>query len=152
MIYPVALKLKGKNCLVAGGGSVALRKIKRLVRSGARVRVASPDATAEIIRLSAERRIKYFKRVFKPADLKGVFLVIAATNDSRVNAKICSLASAKNILANSVTAAGQAGFLNMAELNTGGFLVAVSSSGRNVKKAVQLRDRLEKFLKGGKKT
>ena len=41
MIYPVALRLKGKECLVAGGGSIALRKVKRLLKSGARVRVVT---------------------------------------------------------------------------------------------------------------
>ena len=152
MNYPVALKIQGKKCLVAGGGIIALRKIKRLIRSGARVRVVSPRVEAEIAGLALTRVIKYVKRGFKRADLKGAFLVIAATDDAAINTEIGALASAKNILANSITPAKQASFSNMAEFDSDGLLVAVSSSGKNVKKAVAARDRIEKFVKGGKKS
>ena len=152
MNYPVALNIRGKECLVAGGGIIALRKIKRLIRSGARVRVVSPRVEAEIAGLVSAGAIKHVKRVFRRADLKGAFLVIAATNDAVVNAKICTLASLKSIPANSITPAKQASFSNMAEFDSGGLLVAVSSSGKNVKKAVAARDRIEKFMKGGKKS
>lgn len=151
MIYPVALDLRGTSCLVAGGGNIALRKINRLLKSGARVRVVSPGAKAEIIKMAEKRRIRYFKRVFKPADLKGVFLVIAATDDRRTNVRICAFASVKNILANSVNSREHASFSNMAALKAGGLMVAVSSSGRKVKEAVLLRDRIKKHLSGGKK-
>ena len=136
------LSVKGKKCLVAGGGRVAERKTAGLIRAGADVRVVSPELSASLA--GSKRGFKYTKRIFKPRDLDGVFLVIAATDDKKVNSRICLLASKKGILCNSVNTRANTSFMNMASKKINGLIVAVSSLGKNVKKAGKFLAELEK--------
>lgn len=133
MSYPVMLSLKGKKCLVAGAGSVAESKTRRLLMEGANVTVVSPEATPYF---RGNSGIKYIKRRFKSADLNGKFLIIAATGDEGQNSEICRMAAEKNILANNVSGREHASFMNMAFVCKNGLVLAVSSNGRNVKKSL----------------
>ena len=42
-LYPVALDLAGRLCLVVGGGVIARRKTVDLLAAGARVRLVAPE-------------------------------------------------------------------------------------------------------------
>jgi len=146
--YPVMLIIKGKKCLVAGGGRVAERKIKRLLKSGARVRVVSPCLTNTLAReLKLKGAFTYEKRLFRPDDLGGVFLIIAATDEKKINNEICSLASKRGILCNSVNTRRAATFMNMAETKVKGLTIAVSSGGKNVRKAKEMTLNIKKGSK-----
>lgn len=136
MSYPVMLCVTGKKCLVAGGGTVAERKIRSLIKAGADVRVVSPKLAGELAVLAGTKRgFKHTKRFFKPCDLEDAFLVIAATDDKKVNSRICLLASKKGILCNSVNTRAHTSFMNMAAKKINGLTIAVSSLGENVEKA-----------------
>jgi precorrin-2 dehydrogenase/sirohydrochlorin ferrochelatase len=136
MSYPVMLSVKKKRCLVAGGGKVAERKIISLLKAGADVRVVSPKLTGTLAALAGFKLgFKHIKRTFKPGDLEEAFLVIAATDDKKVNSGICLLASKKGILCNSVNTRAHTSFMNMAAKKVNGLTIAVSSLGQNVKMA-----------------
>ena len=47
-MYPAMLSVKGRSCLVVGGGGVALRKIDGLLLEGAHLTVVSHDPLAAI--------------------------------------------------------------------------------------------------------
>ncbi|MGL5427783.1 MAG: precorrin-2 dehydrogenase/sirohydrochlorin ferrochelatase family protein, partial [Cetobacterium sp.] len=79
--FPLFIDLTNKDCLVVGGGKIALRKVKSLVEYGARVIVIAPYILPEIIDLDIEAE----KRVFKVEDIKDKFLVVAATDDENLN-------------------------------------------------------------------
>lgn len=83
--YPIMLRLEGKKVVVVGGGKVADRKVNGLVGTGARVVVISPDATEELQRLSKAGNIEWVQRSFCGDDLKGAFMIFAATNDKMLN-------------------------------------------------------------------
>ncbi len=80
LLYPVNLNIIDKLCLVVGGGPVALRKTKSLLAGGARIRVISPEVHPELSALAQNKEIEWFERGFVEGDLKGSFLVFAATN------------------------------------------------------------------------
>jgi len=77
--YPVHLDLRGRTVLLVGAGKVAARRIDRFLRAGARVVVVAPDATPAIRKLAARRR------GFVAADVRGMWLVHAATDNPAVN-------------------------------------------------------------------
>jgi siroheme synthase-like protein len=130
------LLVDGKRCLIVGGGRIAQRKALRLLESGARVHIVSPTLTGTLItRMERDSALTYEKRGFMSADLKGKFLVIAATDDRELNGKICVLALEKGILCNSVNTRDNTDFMNMAEIRFDGLTIAASSGGKNVKKA-----------------
>ncbi|RYZ15568.1 MAG: siroheme synthase, partial [Myxococcaceae bacterium] len=87
-IYPVGLRLQGRRVLVVGGGSVAQRRIPRLIAAGAQVDVVSPEVTPAIEGLVGSGEISWQARTFEDADLDGSWYVLAATNDAAVNDRI----------------------------------------------------------------
>ena len=143
LYYPIALKLKDKSVLVVGGGQVAERKVKTLLRFGARVRVVSPDLTAALRKLAKFRRIARRDRVVKPPDVEGVDLIIAATSDAVVNKKISAWAKKRGILVNVVDRTPLSSFISPAILRTPKAVVAVYTHGMD---PVLSRD-LKNFLK-----
>jgi precorrin-2 dehydrogenase/sirohydrochlorin ferrochelatase len=87
------LDLRGRDCLVVGGGSVATEKVHGLLDCDARVTVIAPQVDEELRRLP----VRVIRRVFEPADAERRFLVIAATNDRAVNAEVSAAASLCNV-------------------------------------------------------
>src|SRR5215813_12228757 len=84
--YIACLKLKGRRCLVVGGGDIGLEKVEGLLACDADVTLIAPVAHPELESLAAEGSIAWEKRVYAGAeDLEGAFMAIAATDDSEVN-------------------------------------------------------------------
>lgn len=85
---PLFINLEGKKCVVVGGGKVAERKIKTLLKYGAKVTVVSPEITKKIAELVEKKKIQYLKKKYSSEDIEDAFLVIAATSDSSINQQI----------------------------------------------------------------
>src|SRR5579862_3504725 len=79
--YMACLRLAGRRCLVVGGGDVGLEKVEGLLTCDAAVTLVAPDAHPALEALAAEGSIAWERRAYRPADLEGAFLVIAATAD-----------------------------------------------------------------------
>lgn len=90
---PVFLDLRGRRVLVVGGGTVATRRGARLVDAGADVVVVAPAVTAELNNLAST----VHRRDFDATDVDGAWLVVACTDDKRVNDAVASAADAANI-------------------------------------------------------
>lgn len=96
---PIFINIKGKKCVVIGGGAVAERKIKTLLKYGAQITVISPDITDYIQKKVSTGKIKYIKRKYIKKDVEDAILVVAATSDKQTNIKI---AKDSSFLINSV--------------------------------------------------
>jgi len=141
--YPITLELKNRHVLVVGGGIVAERKIKSLLASGARVKIVSPSITNRLQRLCSQRKISCIKRKYKSRDVENSKLVIAATNDNKVNALVSKDAKRKSVLVNVVDNAKLSDFISPAVLSKNKAIIAVSTNGKD---PVFSRD-LKNFLK-----
>ncbi len=126
---PVLMDIKDKDCLVVGGGAVALRKIRLLLRAGAEVRVVAKQVGAAVAKLAAARRIELSRRGFRAADLKGAVLAVAATNDLTVNKAVSVAARRQRVLLNAVDEPELCDFIVPAVVESGSLLIAVSTSG-----------------------
>ncbi len=140
--YPAFLNLEGKKCIVVGGGKVAERKVASLLKSRARVLVISPDLTATLMRYKAAKTIRHSAREYRAGDLKGAFLVIAATSDDLVNRDISRNAGG---LVNVVDVPELANFILPAVVNHGPLTIAVSTGGASPAMAASVRRELEQF-------
>jgi siroheme synthase-like protein len=145
-LYPVFLDLRGKLCLVAGGGSVATRKAVSLLEAGARVRVVSPDASPEIRELASRSRIEMVPRPFREDDAAGVSLAVAATDDEEANRAVSAACKSRGVLCNVVDTPELCDFHVPAILERGDVRVAVSTGGRCPAFAALVRDRLATML------
>ena len=86
--YPLFLDLLGHRCVVVGGGLVAERKVRALLACGARVVVVSPRVYNGIRKLCDSGRIELREKAYDTADIDGVALVFAATNDAATNERV----------------------------------------------------------------
>lgn len=127
ILYPLAVDLRGKPVLVAGGGSVAARKLAELLRCGADITVLAPEPVPAVERLASALRLE--KRPFKSGDELGRYLVFACTDDSVVNHEIASLCARGNILCNVADASADGSFHVPGVVRKGDVTVTVSTGG-----------------------
>jgi precorrin-2 dehydrogenase / sirohydrochlorin ferrochelatase len=127
--YPIYLDLKGRDVLVVGGGAVAEGKALQLLEAGARVTVVSPQLT-EALRAAADRgEITHLGGSFAEGDLNGVFLVIGATDDRKVNEKVAMAAGERGLLCNVVDQPDLCNFITPALVTRGELQISVSTGG-----------------------
>lgn len=144
--FPVFLNLKGRRCLVVGGGEVAANKLQGLLEAEAEAVLVAPEATAEIAALEEQGRISRQAREFIPEDLAGCALVIAATDDEQTNRRVAEAATARNILVNVVDNPQLCGFIMPSVVDRRPVQVAVSTGGASPVLARLLRARLETLI------
>lgn len=144
--YPVFLDLKERLCVVVGGGRVAERKIKILLRTGARVRVISPRLTDSLARLKKRKKISHLPRTYRRGDLRGSFLVIGATDERSVNERVFREAAAGRIPVNVVDDPAHSSFIVPSVVQKKDLLVAISTSGKSPALARLLRQKLGKEI------
>jgi precorrin-2 dehydrogenase/sirohydrochlorin ferrochelatase len=142
----VLLDLQGKTCLVVGGGQVAERKISGLLHCGAVVEVAARDLTPGIARWVESGKVRYGGETFEDRCMRGVFLVIAATDDRELNRRVALSASQSGILVNAVDQPEDCAFIVPSVIRRGDLIVALSTSGRSPALAKKLREELEEVL------
>jgi len=143
-LYPLALKLSGRHCVVVGGGAVAERKAASLLECGADVLVVAPDATDQIRAWAASGRIKFFERPFEAADVAGALIAIAATDDPRVNSAVADAARASGALVNVVDVPELCEFYVPASVTRGDLQITISTGGSSPALAKRLRIDLER--------
>lgn len=145
-LFPIFLKIEGRLCLVVGAGTIAEVKIGSLLASGAIVRVIAPHATPAVQSLAADGKIDWLTREFRPEDLSGAFLVIAATSLPELNRVIFEEASRRGVLCNSVDDPPNCDFHFPAVVQRGDLQVAISTAGKSPALAQQLREEFDRAL------
>lgn len=126
-IYPVALNLEGKVCLIVGGGAVATRKAFGLLNTGAQIIIVSPTATQELEKLAVESQITLIRQPYTQAVLNEYkpFLVFAATDKPAVNQQVAS--DAASALINVVDGNSDSDFNNMTTIHRSPFTISIYS-------------------------
>ncbi len=137
--YALFADLAGRPCVVVGGGIVAQRKVARLLHCGAQVTVISPDMTARLRALARTGAIRHVARRFRPADLRGAWLVFAATDEAAINQSVYRTASRARIFANVVDRPALCSFIAPSIFTRGALTVAVSTGGASPTVAKRLR-------------
>ncbi|MDX6606005.1 MAG: precorrin-2 dehydrogenase [Solirubrobacterales bacterium] len=128
-LYMAALKLKGRRCLVVGGGDVGLEKVEGLLLCDAEVNVVAPKIVPELAKYAAEGSITWEQRAFHDGDLDGAFLAIAATSDTDVNICVCEGAERRAMLVNVVDVPPLCNFILPAIVRSGPLAIAISTAG-----------------------
>jgi precorrin-2 dehydrogenase / sirohydrochlorin ferrochelatase len=142
-LFPAFLKLSGRRCLVVGAGPVGEEKIRGLLRAGAEIRVLAPRATALVRALARAGRIRWEPRQFRAADLRGVFLVVAATSSAKLHEQVYLQARRRGVLCNVVDDPPHCDFYYGAVVRRGPLQIAISTSGYSPALAQRVRKQLE---------
>jgi len=149
---PVGLDVRGKNCLVVGGGDVGTRKVHTLARAGAVVTVVSPTVTGELAELVETGGVRWVKDTFREDHLHGAFLVIAATDDEALNAAVARLAVSRSALVCDASSSERSQVIFAALLQHDDVTVAVFTGGRDPSRAARTRDQIAGFLAQGRES
>src|SRR5467141_1568649 len=145
-LFPMFLKLSARPCLVVGAGAVAESKISSLLEAGARIRVVAPEATAQVRSWAASKNIEWHQRPFQPADLKGMFLVIAATSSIELHERVYKEATQRGVLCNIVDVPALCDFYYPSVVQRGALQIAISTAGQSPALAQRLRKQLEEYF------
>jgi len=138
------LDLRKKKCLVVGGGKVAERKVRSLLKSQAVVTVLSPKLNAGLMHLFQKNRIKFIPRKYRQDDLRRFSLIFAATDDKEVNKRISQDAKKRDLWINVVDQPRLCTFLVPAVFERGDLKIAISTNGKSPALAKKLKKELEK--------
>jgi siroheme synthase-like protein len=142
-LFPMFMKLCGRQCLVVGAGTVAEPKISSLLEADAVVKVVAPQATEQVRSLAREARIHWEQRLFRESDLESCFLVVSATNDIQVNEAVYRQAEVRGVLCNAVDDPERCDFFYGSVVQRGPLQIAISTAGLSPALAQRLRRELE---------
>ena len=145
--FPMFFNLEHQNVLIVGAGKTASRRAEVLAEFGAEVTVVAPEGSELMERLSGEQTVRWEHRRFEAADLEGRFLVIAAVDDSKLNAEIASACREKGILVNHAGDKSQCDFYFPGIAREGGIVAGVTASGRDHKLAGEITGQMQMWLK-----
>lgn len=138
--YIACLRLRGRKCLVVGGGELGLEKTEGLLACDGDVVVISPEVKPEVEALAAEGSIVWEQRDYAKGDLEGKFLVIACTDDTDTNIGIYNDAEERAMLANIVDVPPLCNFILPAIVRTGPLAIAISTAGASPALAKRMKD------------
>jgi precorrin-2 dehydrogenase/sirohydrochlorin ferrochelatase len=144
--YPIFAVIEDKPCLVVGGGAVGERKVLDLMAAGARVTVVSRTLTPELAALADRGEITYLPEDFRESQVEGMALVMAATDDPQVNARVSAAAQARAIWVNVADEPEYCSFIVPAQVRRGDLTLAISTGGASPALARQVREELQQHF------
>lgn len=144
--FPIFLAIKDKPVLVIGGGDIAYRKIKLLIKSKPNIKVIAKNICSEILDLEEKFSIKIVKKEFHVDDIEFPIIIIAATNDKSLNKQIAKEGLRKKIPVNVVDQPSLCSFTMGSIVERGSLVISISSSGKAPVLVRHLREKFEKLI------
>lgn len=143
---PLFVDLRSRKVVLVGGGDVAARKAELLLRANAALVVISPTLCPVLQRLHQENKLTWIEEKYHPSRLEKTYLVIAATDESALNAKVFHDAESRQIFVNVVDEKPLCSFIVPSIIDRDPVVVAISSGGTAPVLARLLREKLETML------
>ena len=143
---PIFCQLRGRACLLVGGGDVAERKARLLLDAGAQLSVNALSFIPQFTAWAAEGMLTLVEGEFSETLLDECWLAIAATDNDAVNQRVSDAAEARRIFCNVVDAPKEASFIMPSIIDRSPLMVAISSGGTSPVLARLLREKLESLL------
>ncbi|MFW5789788.1 MAG: precorrin-2 dehydrogenase/sirohydrochlorin ferrochelatase family protein [Bacillota bacterium] len=140
---PAFLNVEDMKVVVVGGGSVARRKIRGLIDSGAEIVIISPEIKNELREMVEAGILEWKPKRYEYGDLEGFWLVIAATSDSGVNYQVYQEAKDLTQLYNIADRPDLSTFHTAAQVKQGDLQIAISTGGKAPALSGQIRRELE---------
>jgi precorrin-2 dehydrogenase len=142
--YIACLKLTGQRCVVVGGGEIGLEKVEGLLSCDGEVTLIAPRAEPALEEYAREGSIRWERREYAgPTDLEGVFMAIAATDDTDVNIAVYDDAERRAMLVNVVDVPPLCNFILPAIVRTGPLAIAISTAGASPALAKRIKREVE---------
>ena len=144
--YPIFLELRGRRCLVIGGGVIAERKVHGLLAAEAAVTVVSPQLTALLADWSQHEALEHVARVYQEGDMRGYHLVFVATDDGAVTAAVAREGRERGIWVNAADDPAYCDFILPAVVRRGTLSIAIATGGTSPALTRAIREELQEYF------
>ncbi|AOE50045.1 siroheme synthase CysG [Kangiella sediminilitoris] len=141
--FPITVKLQEQPCLIVGGGEIACRKLKSLLKADAKVSLVALEFSEEVLALAKQRGLKLYQEPFREYLLDDAYLAVAATDIKELNQQVSVAARSRNIWVNVVDDLELSTFIMPAIIDRSPLLVAVSTGGVSPVLARKIRETIE---------
>ncbi len=143
---PVFLDIKDQHCIIVGGGKIAARKGKYLIKAKAKVTFIAPTLEDDLVAALEDNTLLHIAREYQQGDLDNAYLVIAATDNTTINQQIANDAKLANILVNVADKAEVGNFIIPSVIDRSPIQIALSTGGTSPVLSRLLKSRLESFI------
>lgn len=140
--YLLAWRLEGRRVLVVGGGETGTAKVETLQGTGAKITIVDPSPTTRLVDMASRGEVTLRRRTFRPHDVVGVALVVAATDDARANRRIRRWAKLTSAVVNAVDDPANCDVTVPSAIVRGPATIAVTTGGHSPAAARYLRELL----------
>ena len=144
--FPIYINLKEKPVTVVGGGDIALRKVKLLIKAGPKITVIARVISKDLKELLKEFNQRMIIKSFHERDLGTPILIIAATNNAKTNKIISTYAQQNNILVNVVDQPKLCTFTMGSIIERDSLVISISSGGKAPVLVRNLREKIETLI------
>jgi len=139
---PISIDITDRKILIIGGGQNALKKIRILQRSGARLEVIAENIIDEIYSTG----VICYRKSYEKNDLKGYLMLYSCTNNETLDHQIGLDGQESGVLVNVHDKPELCQFVSPAIYQDGNITVAVGSNAENVAEAIRVRNKIQEFL------
>ena len=144
--FPMFIDLTDKKILVTGGGTIALRRIRTLLKFRADIRVIAPELCEELAQLESEGKISAERREYRTSDIDGVYIVLAATDDHEVNRRIWEECRAAGVTVNVADDRSLCDFYFPSIVMTEDTVIGINCGGEDHAKVKETRIKIEEMF------
>lgn len=145
--FPMFIDISGKKILVVGGGSIALRRVRTLLKFGADIKVIAPELKEELTELETQGKITAERRCYGAGDTEGYEIVLAASDRPDVNCAVKNECSERGIPVNTADDKSLCDFYFPSVVMTDDVVIGINSGGTNPGKVKETRREIERIIK-----
>ncbi len=145
--FPMFIDISGKKILVVGGGSIALRRVRTLLKFGADIKVIAPELKEELTELETQGKITAERRCYGAGDTEGYEIVLAASDRPDVNRAVKNECSERGIPVNTADDNSLCDFYFPSVVMTDDVVIGINSGGTNPGKVKETRREIERIIK-----
>lgn len=146
LYFPMFVDLSDKKVVVAGAGTIAKRRIRTLIDFTDHLVVIAPEVNKELKDLEAEGKLTILRKNYEREDIYDAALVIAATNDKKVNQDIYSACKCLGILVNVCNDKNKCDFYFPGIISDEDLVVGISASGRDHRKSKAMMEQIQRLF------
>ena len=144
--FPMFVDLSDKKVVVVGGGNIATRRVKTLLQFTRNVTAIAPHMTPDLLELGKTGYVELFTRPVKRSDFEMAYMVIAATNDWKLNDQIYKICKEQGVYVNVADDKSKCDFYFPGIFMQEELVVGITASGLDQKKARKVRVAIEEAM------
>ena len=144
--FPLFVDISDKKIVVVGAGKIAARRVKTLVDFGAAIVVVAPQISPELEQLGLEQKITLVRREYQREDIYDAWMVLAVTDNEKLNEEIYSVAKCLGALVNVASNQKKCDFHFPGIIKNESYVVGINGGGQNHHGVAVLRGKVEKCL------